>query len=185
MTKVDINEWEAARVTFYNVLNFWDSQDPHVQAQMRHMMDVIKNNLEVIEKQERSKERLKQAERQATARERKKLRDEMIPAWCEENLKPGMVVKVKANSSTKFREIESVKPGSTMANGYKFDGYLTGRHVRYVRRRNPETLEFAHELTRDGYITDHVLRNVQAVVTGVDATGKPILTPIMELIEGA
>jgi hypothetical protein len=95
-----------------------------------------------------------------------------------------MVVKVKANSSTKFREIEAIKPGQTMANGYKFDGYLTGRHVRYVRRRDPETLKYADELTRDGYITDHVLRNVQGVVTGVDGRGKPILTTIMELIEG-
>jgi hypothetical protein len=175
---------EEAVANIVAAIKDFENLEPETQARLRVFLIEIRDNLAQAESRQRELERAKAAGKRDSARERKKLRDELIPKWCEENLKPGMIVKVKANSATKFREIETIKPGSTMANGYKFDGYLTGRHVRYVRRRDLETLEFAHELTRDGYITDHVLRNIQGVVLRSDAAGKPIVTPIMELIEG-
>lgn len=184
MTKVNIDEWEAARITFYNVLNYWNDQDSHVRAQMRHMMDVIKNNLDIIEKQKRNEEILKKQSRKESTHKRKILRDELITQWCEENLKPGMIVKVKANSATKYREIESVQHSKTMANGHKFDGQLTGRHVRYVRRRDQKTSKTMYELVKEGYITDHLFKNVQGIIKDFDAKGKPVVTPIMEIIEG-
>lgn len=175
---------EEAVATIIAAIENFDNLEPETQARLLRRFAEIGNSRAEAELRQRELERARNARKRETARDRKAVRDEMIPAWCEENLKPGMVVKVKANSATKFREIETIKPGSTMANGYKFDGYLTGRHVRYVRRRNLETLEFASELTRDGYITDHVLRNVQGVVMGFDERGKPIVTPIMDLVEG-
>lgn len=40
------------------------------------------------------------------------------------------------------------------------------------------------QLIQDGYITDHVLRNVQGVVVGVDARGRERVVPIMDFVEG-
>lgn len=175
---------EEAVANIVAAIENFENLEPETQARLRGFLVQMGDEIAQAESRQRELERARAASKREAARERKRLRDELIPKWCEENLNPGMIVKVKANSATKFREIETIKPGEVMKNGYKFDGYLTGRHVRYVRRRDLETLEFAHELTRDGYITDHVLRNVQGVVLRLDAKGKPVVTPIMELIEG-
>lgn len=153
----------------------FDEQSPEMQARLRGLFKEIADQLAIAETRQCERERAQAAARRETAAERKKLRDELIPQWCEENLKPGMVVKVKANSHRKLRVIESISPGRVAAGKWKIEGKLVGRHCHYDSRG---------ELIQDGYITDHVLRNVQGVVLRVDGRGKPIVTPIMELIEG-
>lgn len=152
----------------------FEKQTPEMQMQLRSLANTLREKLAQAEARLKERENAAAASQRENARARKAVRDELIPQWCRENLQPGMIVKVKANSATKFREIESVHSES-----------LTGRHVRYVRRRNLETLEFAHELKHEGYITGHLLKNVQGVVLRSDSQGKPVVTPIMELIEGA
>ncbi len=163
MTEVTQDEWDAARTTFYRVLNNWQDQSGDTRAQMAEMMKVIESNLEMFRKAQKQEEQAQAARRRGTAAERKKIRDALIPVWCKENLKPGMVVKVKANSNSKFRRVEGVSGGE-----------ITGRHCHFDSRG---------DLVLDGYITNHVLRNVQGIVYSIDARRKPIVTPIMEVIE--
>ena len=182
MTKVTLDDWDTARVVFYKVLNNWDQQDPNVKAQMEEMQRVIKDNLERQAKNKAEEAGKKAAAKRMAAAERKRLRDIAIPEWCEKYLEPGMAVTVKA-ANTKMRLVESIKPTTTMGNGYKFDGYVTGRHIRTVRQRHRDTKEISFSLQYDGYITDHVLRNVTGVVTGLDERGQPIVTTIMDLVD--
>lgn len=156
------------------------SEDTAVRDELNTFINELKDAVKLFDEAEKARERKRSAQRAATAAERKKLRDEMIPQWCVENLKPGMVVKVKANSAVKFRKIEAIKP----SNGKWSPAELTGRHCHYARLRDPETKKIYSELRHGGYITEHVLTNVQGVVNGTDEFGRPVVTPIMDLVEG-
>jgi hypothetical protein len=172
MTDVSLDEAVTVLKRAFESYPYVDSKE---QAYLTSLAAGLQEALSMAERQRQERERAAAARKQETAEERKKLRDELIPKWCEENLKPGMVVKVKANSLHKFRQIESITPGRVQYERFKIEGKLVGRHCHYDSRG---------QLIQDAYITDHVLRNVQGVVLRVDARGKPIVTPIMELIEG-
>jgi len=180
--KDDMSVGEAMK-HIADALHNFDNQSPEQQALLRGFLHEFKEQIGLQETREKELKYAKQARKRQTAAERKKYRDKVIPEWCEENLKPGMIVKVKAANS-RLRQIESITPSRTTDRGYVFPGHLTGRHVHYSRRRNPETNEFTSELKQDGYITDHTLTNVQGVVTGTDKRGHAIVVPIMELVEG-
>lgn len=47
MKKVSQEEWDAARLTFYKVLNDWEHQSNHIQAQMKSMSETIQFNLKM------------------------------------------------------------------------------------------------------------------------------------------
>lgn len=166
---------EEAMQNVIEAFKTFDEQTPEAQAMLRGFLVTMGEKIAQADARMKERERASAARKQETAEERKKLRDELIPKWCEENLKPGMVVKVKANSLHKFRQIESITPGRVQYERFKIEGKLVGRHCHYDSRG---------QLIQDAYITDHVLRNVQGVVLSVDARGKPIVTSIMELIEG-
>jgi hypothetical protein len=172
MTQVSLDDWDKARTVFYNVLNAWDDQTSHVQAQMAEMHVVIESNINMLAQKAQADKRTKNADRNITTKQRKAVRDQLIPDWCIENLKPGMIVKVKAANS-RLRQIVSIQ-GSM----------LLGHHCHYVRLRDRDTQEFTISLRLDGYITDHMFKNVQGVVRGVDHMGRAIVSPIMDLVEG-
>jgi len=175
VTQTDDMSIEEAVQNIVEAVKDFENQTPEMQAKLHGVLKEMSDLIAQAETRQKELDQATAAKRRETAAERKRLRDELIPQWCEENLKPGMVVKVKANSHRKLRVIESVAPGKVVTDRYKMDGTLTGRHCHYDSRG---------ELRQDGYITDHVLRNVQGVVLRVDRRGKPVIVPIMELIEG-
>jgi len=163
---------EAFDVIVDRCKNF-DSLDTAQQMQLISVVSLIEEKYNQMQQKQKEIQAAQAAARRKNARSRKEYRDQVIPKWCQENLKPGMIVKVKASSATKFREIEQVNGNS-----------LTGRHVRYIRRRDPGNHEITYESIKEGYITDHMLKNVQGVVMGFDHLGRPRVIPIMELVEG-
>lgn len=174
------DEWDEARTVFYRALSDYDQLDPHIQAQIAEMSAVIHSNLEMQARRAEAERQAKDAGQRAQAAERKSQRDAMIPAWCLENLKPGMVVKVKARNAG-FRRIEGLRPGIKYRTRSS-PGTLTGRHMHVSRSRDHETGEVRRIWREDNYITEHTLTNVTGVV--LDPENSSEVTTIMDLVEG-
>jgi hypothetical protein len=166
----------------------YDEQSKYIQKRLDYFAaqqgpKIFKQYEDKLRERNQQDEAKAQAARRLKAQERKRIRDIAIPEWCEANLKPGMVIMVKA-SNTKMRQVEKITPGKTYPNGHHFTGSVTGRHVLFGRSRDPETNEIVISLQKGDYITDHILWNVTGVVTGADKRGQPIVIPIMDLVEG-
>lgn len=152
------------------------------QMQVREAAREIRELMAQAEHRQQELDRAAAARRNQTAHERKKLRDELIPQWCENNLQPGMIIKVKAKNAG-WRRVIEVTPAHVLSNGYRIEGSVKTQHVGYRRLRDPESGELSWSLQEGDYLTSHVLTNVQGVVLRRDRQGKPVLTPIMELAE--
>jgi hypothetical protein len=165
-------ELELASQVLLDAYQKFNEQDAATQTFLRGAVPAFANALQLAERSIRDFVNSERRARLQTAKQRKTYRDQVIPVWCIENLKPGMLIKVKAANST-MRKVEAV-------NKYS----VTGRHCHYSRLRNLDTREFEVRLVEDGYITQHVLTNVTGIVTGADSRGKPVVVSIMEYVEG-
>ena len=183
MSDAQYDEWREAYNGFWKFVNDYENLPDTIQKEIDESVDTIENCLTMLKEKRKAAQRAKQRQRAATNKARKELRDKMIPEWCDENLKPGMIVKVKSRSGG-FRRIDEVKKSTVGPSGYVFSGYLTGRHVSYRRVRDPETQKITLSLQEDNYITDHMFKYIQGIVSGVDERGKPNVVPIMDLVEG-
>ena len=174
---------EEAVAHIQSLIAEYDQLDPAMQRQLDAGIIKIRGKLEelLVRSATRQAEldRARDAAAQQAKRDRKRIRDEAIPAWCLENLKPGMVVKVKSASRMNLRQVIEVFPA-----GQWTSGSLRGHHCTYRRTRDPVTRHFQSELVLGGYITDHVLTNVQGVVVGMDEVARANIVPIMDLVAG-
>ena len=123
----------------------YDEQSKYIQKRLDYFAaqqgpKIFKQYEDKLRERNQQDEAKAQAARRLKAQERKRIRDIAIPEWCEANLKPGMVIMVKA-SNTKMRQVEKITPGKTYPNGHHFTGSVTGRHVLFGRSRDPETNE--------------------------------------------
>lgn len=166
-------ELERASQVLLDAYQKFNEQDEATQIFLRDTVPAFANALKVAEQAQRIADYAERKARLKKSQQRKKYRDSVIPEWCIDNLKPGMLIKVKAANST-MRKVEAV-------NKYS----VTGRHCHYGRLRNNDTGQIETRLVEDGYITEHVLYNVTGIVTGDrDSFGKPIVVSIMEYVEG-
>lgn len=161
-------------------LENYENESPEIQMMLRSATKMIVEKYEMALSHRQEIERARAERDRVTKQQRKLVRDQEIPKWCIENLKTGMIVKVRSKSRTPYRQIEFITP----ATKTKEEAKLTGRHCSYVRRRDPETKERRYDFVLEKYITDHVLRNVQGIVMGTNQDGSPRVVPIMDLIEG-
>lgn len=165
-------------------LKDFENQTPEMQTKLR---STLKEIGDLIAQSETRQREIKQAEakrrRQQYADRKERIR-EFVPQWCEENLEPGMIIKVKAKNSG-WRRVLNVKPARVLSNGFRIEGEVRTQHVYYKRTRNPETRELSWSLQDGDYITNHTLTNVQGVVLRTDSRGEPIVTSVLELAEGA
>ena len=128
--------------------------DSGAEVRMYTPTDEVKEMLK-----NRADSKVRKAEKR---RAREAYRKKVIPEWCESNLKPGMIVKVKSSSGT-IRKIESVK-----------NGYIIGRHVSFTSKG---------ECRSHSYITEHMFHNITAVQTGITKSYCPIFTTVIKVIE--
>lgn len=174
---------EEAIAHIQSLIAEYDQLDPAMQRQLDAGIIQIRGKLEELLARSATKQaeldRARDAAAQQAKRDRKRVRDEAIPQWCLENLKPGMVVKVKTASRTKLRQVIEVFPASQWS-----PGSFRGHHCTYSRQRDPVTREMTSQLRLGGYITDHNLTYVQGVVVGMDETARPNIVTIMDLVDG-
>jgi hypothetical protein len=183
MTAVDEQEFAEAVASIQEAIAEYDQLPPETQRLLDAGIVKIRAKLtELLARADAKKselDRARDAQAQQAKRDRKRIRDEAIPAWCLENLKPGMVVKVKSASRMNLRQVIEVFPA-----GQWTTGSFRGHHCTYRRTRDPVTRHFQSELVLGGYITDHVLTNVQGVVVGMDGVARANIVPIMDLVAG-
>jgi hypothetical protein len=75
---------EEAVANIVAAIKDFENLEPETQARLRVFLIEIRDNLAQAESRQRELERAKAAGKRDSARERKKLRDELIPKWCEE-----------------------------------------------------------------------------------------------------
>lgn len=151
----------------------FDVQSEADKIKMLDSINTLKETLKVAQRREHDIKELRAKSTREKALERKAYRDAVIPGWIKDNIKPGMVVKVKGSASTPLRAVISIGIDT-----------LTGRHCKYQRYRD-ENNDWVTNVVGCGYITDHILENITGVVTSIDArTGRPVTTTIMDLVEG-
>jgi len=175
---------EQAFATISNAISNFDNLNTTQQAQLKAFADEYTQYIELEKKHERAKSHEESQRRSQQYAARKELVKELVPKWCEENLQPGMIIKVKAKRS-QYRRVIEVKPGRTMNNGYHITGSVHTQHVDYFRTRDPDTRELNWTLTEGNYLTSHTLTNVTGVVLSTDSTGRPIVTPVLDLAKAA
>lgn len=184
MTEDDDISVEEAIKNLAQAYSKFDEQDPETQMRLRSLATKLHEMLEQADRRQRARDAAAAERRRQANKQRKELRDRLIPEWCEENLRPGMIVKVKSKNAG-YRRIVSIKPHRVLeGTGFVIDGELRGQHVGYKRTRNPETGEKSWSLTEGDNITNHILKNVQGVVLRTTSRGEPVVTPIMDLVEG-
>jgi hypothetical protein len=148
----------------------YDNQSPENQQKLRQVAQMVTEQLAQADAKQRELARAEAARKREQAQNRKAKRDALIPTWCEENLQPGMIVKVKAKNNG-LRLITEVKPHRILGKtGFRIEGEVRGQHIHFDRRTG--------EMVKGDYITNHILTNAQAVMINNQ------LVPIMELIEG-
>lgn len=166
-----------------NALKNFDKLTESQQAQIRGFAAEYTAYMEQEKLRERELRIAESKRRSQQYADRKERIRQHVPKWCEENLQPGMIIKVQAKNEG-WRKVLSVKPGQVLKSGFEIVGDVRTQHVAYRRTRDPETREVSWTLTEGDYITNHTLTNVKGVVLRTDSTGKPIVTSVLELAEG-
>lgn len=167
------NKLNNAQEIMAAAFNTFDEQEPLVQQQLRTVIAEMREQVALFDKAEQQRQRSKQSAKNQIAKDRKKVRDALIPEWCRNNLKVDMIVKVKSASRHKYRRIEIVSTET-----------FVGRHCSPSHRVDKETGQRYHVWIDGGYITDHLFNYVQGVWMGQTKTHAGNFEPIMELIAG-